>query len=180
MLKKYVSYIMVATVLSLVPAFAQMSIDFDHSVNFSQYKTYTWGQVKAVDGLWSDRIQRGIDTQLAAKGWKRVETGGDTTLIAFQTTRDQPTTQTFYDSFGGGGFGGWGWGGFGSGIGGGSATTTTEETKVGTLVVDVFDTKSHKLVWRGKESNDLANNPTRNTKRLTQNLAKMFRKFPPS
>jgi len=178
-MKQFVSFTVVATLLSIVPAFAQVSVDYDHSTQFSQYKTYTWGKVKGRDGLWTDRIQSGIDAQLAAKGWKRVETGGDTTVIAFETTKDQPTMQTFYNGFGGGGFGRWGWGGFGGG-GFGTATTTTEDTKVGTLVVDVFDSKSHKLVWRGKESNDLSNNASHNEKHLTQNLAKMFRKFPPS
>jgi len=53
--------------------------------------------------------------------------------------------------------GGWGWrrwgGGFGDGFG---TSTTTEETyKVGTLVVDLFDTNTKKLIWRGSASDTL-------------------------
>lgn len=182
MKKHYVLYAVLAALLSVLPSFAQVVVDYDHGASFSSYKTYTWAKVKGRDELWSDRIQSGIDSQLAAKGWKRVAEAGDATLVAFETTKDQPTMQTFYDNFGGGGFGGWGWRGFGGGGFGrfGTSTTTTENTVVGTLVVDVFDSKSHKLLWRGKESNDLSNNPSKNEKRLTENLAKMFRKFPPS
>src|ERR1700731_3020787 len=111
-----------------------ISTDYDHSANFSQYKTYSWLKVQAADSLWADRIQQDVDKQLAAKGWTKVESNGNATVTAFQSTHDQQTLQTFYDGFGGG----WRWRGFG---GTGLSTTTTEVTKVGNVVVDVFDAR---------------------------------------
>jgi hypothetical protein len=83
--------------------------DYDHSANFSQYKTYSWPKVQAGDSLWADRIQHDVDAQLAAKGWTRVDANGNATVAAFQSTQDQQTLETFYDGFGGG----WRWRGGG-------------------------------------------------------------------
>ena len=36
--------------------------DYDHSANFSQYHTYSWGQVKTTDPLYVTRIQQAVNT----------------------------------------------------------------------------------------------------------------------
>jgi hypothetical protein len=69
------------------------------------------------------------------------------------------------------------------GVGGGGlgmSTTTTEDTKVGTIVVDIFDSQTRQLLWRGKESSDLGNNAEKNTRSLAKDIAGLFKKFPPS
>jgi hypothetical protein len=83
--------------------------DYDHSANFSQYKTYSWLKVQAGDFLWADRIQHDVDAQLAAKGWTRVDANGNATVAAVQSTQDQQTLETFYNGCGGG----WRWSGGG-------------------------------------------------------------------
>ncbi len=153
---------------------AQVRTDYDHSANFSSYKTYSWLKVQAGDSLWDDRLKQDVDSQLAAKGWTKVESGGDAMVSAFRSTTSEQTLQTFYDGFGGG----WGWRGFGGG-GFGDATTTTETTKVGNVVVDVFDAKSQKLLWRGKDSGDLSSNSDKNTQGLQKDISNMFKHFPP-
>ena len=155
-----------------------ISTDYDHSANFSQYKTYSWLKVQAGDSLWSNRLQQDIDSQLAAKGWTKVASNGSASITAFRATKEQPTLQTFYDGFGGG----WGWRGRGGmgGMGMGMSTTTTEDTKVGTIVVDIFDSQSKQLLWRGKESSDLGNNNEKNAKSLTKDMADLFKRFPPT
>ena len=62
----------------------------------------------------------------------------------------------------------------------GEATTTTEIYKVGTLVVDLFDAKTKKLLWRGSSSDTLSNNSDKNIKNLDKGVEKMFQKFPPN
>ncbi len=155
---------------------AQVRTDYDHTANFSTYKTYSWLKVQAGDTLWDGRIQQDVDSQLAAGGWTKVESGGDAAVSAFRSTHNDQTLQTFYDGFGGG----WGWRGFGGGFGGtGLATTTTETTTVGNVVVDIFDAKSQKLLWRGKDSDDLSSNADNNIKKLQKDLSNMFKHFPP-
>jgi hypothetical protein len=152
---------------------AQVTTDYDHSANFSQYKTYSWIKVQAGDSLWADRIQQDVDAQLVAKGWAKVATDGNASISAFESTQNQTSLETFYDGFGGGRR----WRGFG---GMGTSTTTTDVTKVGTVVVDIFDTQNKQLIWRGKESADLGGHPNRNAKSLAKNLGSLFKHFPPS
>jgi hypothetical protein len=153
-------------------ALAAVTTDYDHSTDFSKYRTYAWIKVKVEDPLWEDRVLRAVDAQLAAKGWTKVAASGDASVAAYGSTRTQRTLQTWYDGFGGG----WFWRGFG---GGGLATTTVEETPVGTLVVDIFDTPSKKLIWRGKASDTLTGKPDKDEKKLEKAASEMFKKFPP-
>ena len=106
-----------------------------------------------------------------------MDSGADVSIVAMEITRDQKTLDTFYDGFGGG----WGWRRFGGGgFGGfGDATTTTETYEVGTLVVDLFDTKTKQLIWRGSASDTLSNNSNKNIESLNKGVDKLFKKFPP-
>lgn len=149
----------------------RVQTDFDHAVDFSQYKTYSWETVKAAP-LWDTRIRDAVDGQLAAKGWARLENGGDVRIVAMEITRTQRTLQTFYHGLGGG----WGWRGFGPS---GEAITTERDYKVGTLVVDLFDARTKRLIWRGTAEDTLSDKPEKNEKKLQQAVEKMFKKFPP-
>ena len=150
----------------------QVKTDYDRSANFAQYKTYSWEQVKTRNPLYVDRIRSAVDAALAAKGWNRVDSGGDVSIVAIGIARDEQTLNTFYDGFGGG----WRWRGFG---GFGEATTTIDTYKVGTLIVDLFDTKTKKLLWRGSSSDTLSNNSDKNIKTLDKGIEKLFKNFPP-
>jgi hypothetical protein len=86
-------------------------------------------------------------------------------------TKNQQTLNTFYDGFGRG----WRWGG-----GFGDSTTTVDNYKVGTLVVDLFDANSKKLIWRGSSSDTLSSKSDKNIKELDKGVEKMFDHFPPS
>jgi hypothetical protein len=155
--------------LTTASSAAQVKTDYDHDANFAQYRTYSWEKVQTRDPLLVDRIKDAVSGALTAKGWTEVKTGGDVSIVAIETTQNQQTLNTFYDGFGGG----WRWGGFGD------ATTTTETYKVGTLVLDLFDTRAKNLVWRGSSSDTLSNNPEKNTKNLDKEVKKMFEHFPP-
>jgi hypothetical protein len=146
----------------------QVKTDYDHSANFSQYKTYSWIQVKTSNSLWDSRVKADVNSALVAKGLSEVPTGGDLAVVASRTSQDQQTLNTFYDGLGGFG-GGYGWRGFGrGGFGGGGfgeSTTTTETYQVGTLIVDLFDGKTKSLLWRGSASEDLSGNSNNNIKK---------------
>jgi hypothetical protein len=152
----------------------QVKTDYDRSANFAQYKTYSWQHVKTKDPLDVDRIKNAVNAALTAKGWTQVDAGGDVSIVVMKITRTQQTLNTFYDGFGGG----WGWRRFGGG-GFGEATTTTDTYKVGTVVVDLFDTKTKQLIWRGTSSDTLSNNSDKNIKNLNRGAEKMFKHFPP-
>src|SRR5205809_6259955 len=147
----------------------QVQTDYDHSANFGQYKTYSWEKVQTKDPLMVDRIKDAVNAALAAKGWTQVDSGGDVSVVATEITKNQQTLNTFYDGFGGG----WRWGGFGD------ATTTVDNYNVGTLVLDMFDAQTKKLVWRGSASDTLSNKADKNIKNLHKGVQKMQKHFPP-
>ena len=175
---KPISRTAVCTVMFLIvlgTAFAQqVKTDFDHQANFSQYKTYSWQEIKPANSLWDARIKSAVDAQLAAKGWTQVASGGDVAVVAIKTSQTQRSLQTFYDGFGGG----WGWRRFGGG-GFGEATTTEQDYKEGTLVIDLYDAKNKQLIWRGSAEDMLSSKAEKNEKNLEKGVAKMFKKFPP-
>jgi len=150
---------------------AHINTGYDHSADFGHYKSYSWMKVQAGDSLWQDRIVSDIDSQLAAKGWTKVESGGDACVAAIRTTHDQRTLETFYNGFGGG----WRWRGFGDGM----ATTSVDITKMGKLVVDLFDVKTKKLIWRASFDDSLSSNSDKNEKKLAKDVTDMFKHFPP-
>ncbi len=170
------SFLIMAGVVGLVGIGAllgEVKTDYSHHVNFNQFHTYSWIKVQAGNQLWVPRIKRAVDQQLSAKGWTMVPTGGQVAVSAFGSTKDEPSMETFYDGLGGG----WGWRGFG---GEGIATTTTINNEVGTLTIDMFDPATKQLIWRGVATKTLSNKPEKNEKKLDDQVADMFKKFPPT
>jgi len=161
-----------AVIFFSIPALAQkIETDYDHSVHFTQYHTYSWGHVHATDPLFEPRIRDAVDRDLKAKGWQQVPSGGDVTVTAVLVKKDKAEYTTFYDGLGGG----WRWRGWGSSM----ATTTVENIPVGTLVVDIYDSNSQQLVWRGLAHEQLSDKPEKDTQKLQKAVDKMFDKFPP-
>src|SRR5437660_8720142 len=144
---KRLRFITVCAAVSLAAAtagFAQhVQTDFDHQANFGQYRTYSRQEIKPGASLWDSRIKNAVNAQLEAKGLAQVADDGDIAVVAIKTSQRQRMLQTSYDGFGGGG---WRWRGFG---GVGESTTTEHDYKEGTLVIDLFDGKTKKLIWRG-------------------------------
>jgi hypothetical protein len=149
----------------------QVKTDYDRGADFSQYKTYSWEKVQTQDPLLVDRIKEAVNGDLTAKGLTTVASNGDIAIVAIEMTKNQHTLNTFYNGFGGG----WRWGG-----GFGNATTTVDDYKVGTLVVDLFDAKTKKVVWRGSSSDTLSDKSDKNIKNLDKGVQKMFDHFPPN
>ena len=158
-----------ALLLTAVSAWAGINTDYDHNINFAQYKTYSWGKIQTVNGLWDARVKDAVASQLAAKGLTEVPSGGDVVIAARDAIHNQQELNTFYDGFGGrrrfGGFG--------------TATTTVDTIKVGTLLVEMFDGHSKNLIWQASATGTLSNNSDKNINSLDKNVQKMFGHFPP-
>ncbi|MGC1363749.1 MAG: DUF4136 domain-containing protein [Silvibacterium sp.] len=171
LLRKLPVMALLAAAFSISALAQKVVTDYDHSANFSQYHTYSWGQVHSSDPLYEQRIRDAVDHDLQAKGWQPAPAGGDVTLTAVLIKRHQKEYTTFYDGLGGG----WRWRGWGAGM----TTTTVDRIPLGTLIVDIYDTNSKQLVWRGEAHDQLSDKPEKDTKKLEKAVDKMFGKFPP-
>jgi hypothetical protein len=153
----------------------KITTDFDPRASFGQYKTFMWIRPPKIemDPLMEPRLMEAINAALTAKGWQLVTEGADVGLVVHVATQERHTLETFYDGFGGG----WGWHHWGVGFG--EAYTTDHPYEVGTLVVDLFDSHTKQLIWRGVATETLSEKPDKDTKKLNKAVEKLFKDFPP-
>ena len=155
----------------------QTSTEFSSKTDFSKFKTWSWGQVDVPENPKAEkRIRDDIETQLAAKGWKKTDEGpGDAVVSVHGVVKDTDSYDVLYSGWAPG----WNW----TGVGVGSGVGTTVQTKVrsGTLVLDVFDAASKSLVWRGTAEGTLGppSEVEANLKKVDQAVDKLLKRFPP-
>jgi hypothetical protein len=161
-------------------AFGQdVKVDFDKAADFTKIKTF---QVK-IGTSWNNSIseQRFVtqfEKTLSSKGWTKVDSNPNALVVLHGATSVKKSLNTFYSDMGG--YGGYGYrGGWGGGMGMGSATTTETEYAVGTLVTDIFDASTKKLMFRGTASDEISDKPEKNQKKIAKAAEKMFKNFPP-
>ncbi len=142
---------------------AQVTADFDKSVDFSTYKTYSFlGWQKDSDTLLNDfdkkRLQDAFKAEFDARNLKFVQNGGDMSVSLFIFV-DQKTDLTAYTSHSGG----YGYGSCKLGLWVVFPPTTISENdyEVGTLIVDCYDAKASKLIFQGKNKKTIQENPSK-------------------
>jgi len=146
-----------------------VTTDHDHATNFYRYRTFKWiKEPKPSNPLMKDRIVEAVNAQLAAKGLQLVEGEADLGVSANTATKEEQTLDSFYSGFGGG----WYWHRWGGPV-------VVETYTVGTLVVDLFDTSTKRVVWWGMASDTISDKPEKNTEKLSKAVEKMFKDFPP-
>ena len=159
-----------------------VKVDYNHHKDFASYHTYTWNTIHVSDQFNADRIRHAVDKLLKKDGWKEVASGGQVTIMATDNIHSEQEAETYYTGMGGGWGGGWGWGGWGWGSMGGiddEATTTTTNVRLAHVVIDMFDSSSKDLLWRGVSRGELTSKSNVNRKRLYEDIDHMFKNFPP-
>ncbi len=148
--------------------------DYNHTTNFSRYRTFMWvKEPRPENPLMKQRIMDAINAQLQLKGLRLVNENADLGVSANVATQERHTLQSFYDDFPG-----WGWHRM-WGPGMGYETTTVDTYEVGTLVVDLFDTRDKAVVWWGSSTATISDKAEKNTKKIEKSVEKMFKDFPP-
>ncbi len=172
-MKKALSLFCLLIALTATVSLAGISVDHDKSADFSKYKTFTIVEAnKAINPLMRERLLSALEVELGTDGLEKVETGADLKVIVHTSTDTE--THVTADNWGYGGYNGWGgWGGWG--------TTTVNVTNiaVGTLMLDMVDTSSNQLVWRGVATDSIPKKSEKVEKRIYKAVDKLFRHFPP-
>jgi hypothetical protein len=141
-------------------------IDHDASVNFSSYRTYYWAKTDPVPGneILNEQIMWDVDAGMARRGWtKEPADKADLAVVVNMTTQPQQKLETFYN-----GWSGWAWRGWGRG------DAMAHTYLKGTMIVDLFDAKTKKLVWRGVATDTVSYSPVKNKERIDESIEKMF------
>jgi hypothetical protein len=167
----YIRTIGAVAVASLVAAgaYAQnVNTDSDPSAPFSTYKTYAWtpGTPSPVS-LTEQRIHTDVEAQMSGKGMRPAQPNEAPDV--YVATHVLATTQPELVA---NGFGPWGFGGYGA--------IDVKTLVKGTLVVDLYDAKTRKMVWRGVATATVSDKPSKNSAKIDKAIEKMFKRYPPS
>lgn len=164
------------------------TVDYDPTTNFGSYRTFGFKDVHGRGEFQMKRVESAIERTLAAKGLVKMDPKADgkpDLWVVLHTKLKNDKQITTYNSGWGWGWGGYGWRGYGWGGGGwgggGWTTARITDVPVGTLVVDLVDTKEKELVWRGAASRDVGASETpQDRAEITQKaIDKLFEGFPP-
>ena len=172
---------LISCTLIVAPLFAaNTSTDYDRHVDFRSYHTFSFHKVQTTDPFYVSRIEDDITKDLTRAGWERVNQGGEIAITAIGSRHDEKEYNTFYNGLDGDGFGWGGWGWWGGGWGESNQTNTTvQRVPVGTLIVSMFDSKTHQLVWRGTSTNELSDKSNKNINKLKHDIDHLLNGFPP-
>lgn len=157
--------------------------NFDKGTNFGTFKTYKWVELKdaaKVDSLRDKEIKDSVDAELAKKGLTRTDSDPADLYVAYQAGIGTEKQFTSYNT--GWDYGpGWYRGGWYGGDGGGVTTGQTSTIYTGQLVLDMYDSKNHDLVWRGVVSKtiDPDAKPEKQEKNLNKAVTKLLKNYPP-
>ena len=155
--------------------------DYDPSVDFSRYKTFSWMEIPEADpqnasearqtsSLEAKRVRSAVARELTAKGYEELVQGGDILIVFYlggkEYTEIKQTAYTLGDVWAG------------SRVGGGVSGTDVTQ---GTLIIDIVDGAKKELVWRGTAEN--AHKSETSQEKLNETLdkaiTKILEKYPP-
>lgn len=160
--------------------------DFDPKVNFSKFKTYNvlaWDRDNAalINEFDKKRILNAIHAEMQARGYKKVSSSSDISVSVFIILNQKEQTTAYANHYSGYGYyGGFGYYGFGLGYNTGMGTTTyhTEEYTVGTLIIDMFDNSTKKLMWQGIGKGTIKENRKHRDENIPKVIAKILEPYP--
>ena len=174
---KFLAKLLVAasfgTVIAGTAAMAQaVNVDFDHSINFIKYKSYTLQKVHATDPNVEQAITIAVDRDLANR-YLHPDSKGELIIAVVEATQDKQEYATFYD-----GLGGLAWQrGWGSGFM--DTAATPQDIPTGTLIIDMWDRKTQKLIWRGTITEDQTGSEDKKGEKMDKAVGQLVGQFPP-
>jgi hypothetical protein len=149
-----------------------VAVNYDKSTDFSRYHTYSWGiGTPAKNPLTDQQIVKAIDEQMAQKGFTKTNGDSDLTVVYHAATHEEIDYAEGSNMSGTGPR-------FGSTISP-SSLDTPMVVKVGTVVVDMYDTKQKRNVWHGVGSDLVMDDPAKTSAEIQKGATKLFENFPP-
>jgi hypothetical protein len=143
--KKLLATALFSAVTAGVQAKAQaVTVDYDHTINFLKFKSYTLQKVHATDPGVETRLTIALDRDLQARYLHTEDKDPDIIVAVVESNQDKQEYSTFYDGLSGLSWQrAWGPSGFLD------TQATVQDIPAGTLVLDMWDGKTKKLIWRG-------------------------------
>jgi hypothetical protein len=152
--------------------------DYDTAADFSRLRTYRWLQTPSnaprdprIDNdLLQSRVRVAVNDALHAKGYTEASENPDFRVTYHVMLRDKLDVQSFPLYYG-----------YGLGSWPGASDVRLSQYEEGTLMLDVIDSASNELVWRGAAQARIDPNrsPQERTELINSAVRKMLDRFPP-
>ena len=170
---------LIASVLALSACAATMTVSshVERGLNLAHYRSFAWGPADALptgdprldqNPFFKDHVQGAVEKQLAQRGLS-VTTGDADLLIHYHaniTRRLDPNQADRAYGY----------------CGTGDCPQAQIDYEAGTLVLDIIDTRSNRLIWRGwaqRSVEDVLNDPDRMARTIEQAVIRMLQRLPP-
>ena len=157
MFRKASSFLLISIGTILLTACAsgpKIETDYDHAVDFSQYKTFGFFSPMSIEGenystLFGQTFRESIGREMRARGYIESDNPDLGVNVSARLQEKTKVTQTVDPMMHGGYYGyrrGYydPWGGYGYGT-----TTNVSQYTEGTINVDLVDMEQDRLVWEG-------------------------------
>lgn len=152
--------------------------DYDPAADFRRLRTYAWqpraeraaGDPRVDNDLVDARLRGAVDRVLQARGYQaRADAPPDFHVAYILTIEAKTDVRSIPVSYG------WGWWGVYG------AETYVDQYEQGTLLIDVIDSGTNKLIWRGSAQARVVDNetPEERTQRVNEAVEKILERFPP-
>jgi hypothetical protein len=154
-----------------------VSSHMQRGLNFAQFHTYDWGPADAFptgdprldqNPFFRDHVEGAVEKQLAAKGFERSTSGTPDLLIHYHAIINQRIDVDRVDAEHGYCYDE-------------GCRAGVIEYEAGTLVLDIVDSRTNKVIWRGWAQGsvgDTLHNQDRMAQRIREGVRRMFERFP--
>lgn len=169
--------LLIPAVLLTACATINTGADFEPGTRLDRYGTYDWGGGDSLpvgdprldnNPFFDSRVRAAVELELAAKGLRRV-TGSPDLLVHYHASIRQRVDVVQADEVRGYSFPRM------------RETERVVEFDEGTLILDVAEAATKKILWRGWSQTDvggLLNDPRAMERRINESIGRMMRSFP--
>ncbi len=164
----------------------QVNVDYDQAAAFDNLKSYAWvpgtpeksnNPKLDSDTLLHDRIQGAISNWFSMHGFEKKPLQQADFLIAYRVVVEDKTSVTVLNDYYGYPMG-WRYGYYRPY---GAQRTYVYDYQQGSIIIDIVDPKTRKLMWRGSATDEVreAATPEKRQQRIAEAVNAILKTFPP-
>jgi Domain of unknown function (DUF4136) len=143
---------------------AEIKVNYDRQADFTRYNTWRWRKgTPAANPVADKQLRDAIESRLAARGLSRVESRGDLEVVYHAAAENKIGVETLgykQPDFE-------------------AQATRIRYLSVGTLLLDMIDASSGKVVWRGEAQDATTPAPRAIERMIDEGIAQLLQDFPP-
>ena len=155
-----------------------VSSHVDRGINFARYRTYDWGPADALptgdprldkNPFFKDHVEGAVEKQLAARGFEMSTSGTPDLLIHYHASINQRIDVNRLDRRYG----------YCYGV---DCPSDVIEYEAGTLVLDIVDSRTNRVIWRGWAQDTVEgvlDNEDEMARQINEAITRMLARLPP-